>query len=232
MRRNAGSAGGRSFVRGIFESPRSTGLSRRIGILLILIVLAMSRGWSEAKQTGCEQARRTNHWCRAGNVGYVAGLEIRSRFLYEVLDAHGHTIVPQAVQCDVCREALKSHGYCPAHRMGYVGGRAYMTPLTYYLARGRRVDPASITCPICRKNLQGIGWCERDHVGIVGTTALDDRQEFEELTKAYQILVAAIQMSSTCERCSGAMVADGYCAIHRIKFKDGVPVPGFAGVSP
>ncbi len=205
---------------------------RRTGLFLLVTSLALSSGWSEGTRPACEQARRTNHWCRSGNVGYVAGLEIRSRFLYEVLDAHGHEIVPKAVKCEVCREALKSHGYCQAHRMGYVAGQAYMTPLTYYLARGRPIDPSSLTCPICRKHAQGIGWCERDQVGIVGYTALDDRKEFEELTKAYQILVAAIQMSSTCERCGGAMMADGYCAIHRIKYENGAPVPGFGGNSP
>jgi hypothetical protein len=179
----------------------------------------------------CDKARRLNHWCKAGNIGYVAGLEIRPRFLYEVLDPHGHDVDPKAMRCEVCRRALKSHGYCPAHRMGYVGGRAYMTPLTYYLARGRPVDPGRLSCPICREHTRGIGWCDRDRVGIVGTTALDNREEFEELSKAYRILVAAIEKSKSCERCSGAMVADGYCAIHRIKYADGLPVPGF-GVPP
>jgi hypothetical protein len=204
---------------------------RRTGLFVLLTAFALSAGWGGGPPPACEQARRTNHWCRAGNVGYVAGLEIRSRFLYEVLDAHGHDIDPKAVRCEACKAALKSHGYCHAHRMGYVGGHAYMTPLTYYLARGRRVDPASITCPICRQHMQGIGWCEKDQVGIVGFTALDSREEFEELTKAYQILVAAIEKSSSCERCSGAMVADGYCAIHRIKYANGSPVPGFGGGS-
>lgn len=200
---------------------------RRMAGLLLLTALGLSDGWSAGGGASCEQARRKNHWCAAGNVGYVAGLEIRSRFLYEVLDPHGHTIILEEVQCDTCREALKSHGFCSAHRMGYVGGRAYLTPLTYYLARGKPIDPASLSCPICRKHTQGIGWCDRDQRGIVGYTALDDRQEFEELSKAYQILQAAIQKSASCERCAGAMMADGYCAIHRIKYKDGSPVPGF-----
>ena len=198
---------------------------------MLLTAFALSAGWGGGTPPSCEQARRANHWCRAGNVGYVAGLEIRSRYLYEVLDAHGHDIDPKAVRCEVCLAALKSHGYCHAHRMGYVGGHAYMTPLTYYLARGRRVDPASITCPICRQHIQGIGWCEKDQVGIAGFTALDSREEFEELTKAYQILVAAIQKSSSCGRCSGPMVADGYCSIHRIKYLNGSPVPDFGGGS-
>lgn len=180
-----------------------------------------------ATKPDCEQARRSNHWCKAANVGFVAGLAIDSRFLYEVLDPHGHTIVASEVRCDVCRRALTANGFCPAHRMGYVGGRAYMTPLTYYLAKGTPINPAALGCPICRKHTQSIGWCDQDRRGIVGTTALTDRGDFDELAKYYDILLAAIRMSATCERCSGAMMADGYCAIHRVKYKDGKPVPGF-----
>ena len=87
------------------------------------------------------------------------------------------------------------------------------------------VDPARITCPVCRQHTLGIGWCDAHHVGIAGTFALDDRQEFEEMQKAYAILLAAVETSARYERCAAAMVADGYCAIHRIKYKDGRAAP-------
>ena len=152
----------------------------------------------------CEAARRNNRWCAAGNVGYVAAVEIRSRFLFEALDAHGHDIDPAAVTCETCRKALRTHGFCAAHRMGYVGGHAFMSPITYYLARSRRIDPDALTCPVCRRHTRGIGWCDKDRVGIVGTFALDDRQEFDEMQKAYGVLRAAVDMSSNCERCAAA----------------------------
>jgi hypothetical protein len=200
-----------------------------IASIAVLAGLGMMHGAKVDTTPGCVEARRTNGWCKATNAGYVASLEIHSRFLYEVLDAHGHQIVPEAVTCETCRSALKSNGFCATHRMGYVGGKAFMTPLTYELALGRTIDPAAITCDTCRKHTHGIGWCEEDQVGIVGYTAIDDRRHFEDLVKAYRILEAAIETSARCERCAGAMVADGYCAIHRLKYKDGQVVHLAAG---
>jgi len=74
----------------------------------------------------------------------MAGLEVRPRLLYEVLDAHGHDIVPA----------------------------------------------------------------------------------FDELAKAYTILLAAVDMSRKCEPCAGAIITDGYCAVHRVKYDGGQPVSG------
>ena len=209
------------------------GKSRAFGVLPLLIgaglTLASAGASSQRAQPApspdCEAAKRANKWCAAGNVGYVASVPIRSRFLYEALDAHGHDVDPAAMTCAVCRKAVASHGFCAAHRMGYVGGHAFLSPLTYYLARSHPVDPARITCPVCRQHTLGIGWCDAHHVGIAGTFALDDRQEFEEMQKAYAILLAAVETSARCERCAAAMVADGYCAIHRIKYKDGRAAP-------
>ena len=178
---------------------------------------------------GCEEAKRTNGWCREANVGYVASLLIRSPMLYEALDAHGHAVDPSAVACGTCRAALKSDGFCADHRMGYVGGEAYLSPLTYHLARGRSIDPAAITCRACRRHTRGIGWCDRHRVGIVGRVAFDDRQEFEELVEAYRLLEAAIRTSERCETCAAAMVAEGYCPVHRLKYRDGQAIAGDGG---
>ena len=58
--------------------------------------------------------------------------------LFEALDAHGHRIDPETLDCDSCRLAYVSDGYCEDHRRGWIRGLAYLTPLTYYLARGER----------------------------------------------------------------------------------------------
>jgi len=200
--------------------------TRRIVLAVLLAALGLPAAAHTEHTSSCEEAKRINGWCDAKNVGYVASVEIRSRFLYEVLDAHGHDIIPAAVTCETCRKALQTDGYCPGHRMGFVHGEAYMSPLTYHLARARKIDPSTISCPVCRKNNQGIGWCEKDRVGIAGYFAVDDRQEFGELEKAYAILLAAVDMSSKCERCAGAIITDGYCPIHRVKFGNGRPVSG------
>jgi hypothetical protein len=200
--------------------------TRRIALALLLAALGLPAAAHTVHTSSCEEAKRINGWCDADNVGYVASVQIRSRFLYEVLDAHGHDIIPAKVTCEICRKALQTDGYCPDHKMGFVHGEAYMSPLTYHLARARKIDPSTINCGVCRKHTRGIGWCERDRVGIAGYFAVDDRQEFGELEKAYAILLAAVDMSSKCERCAGAMITDGYCSIHRVKFENGRPVSG------
>lgn len=171
----------------------------------------------------CEEAKRVNGWCEPAHVGYVASVPIRSRFLYEVLDAHGHAIAPDEVTCETCRKALESDGYCPAHRMGFVRGEAYLSSLTYHLARARTIDPRTLACEDCRRHTRGIGWCEKDRVGFAGAFAVDDRKEFDALARDYALLLAAVEKSSRCETCAGAMITDGYCRIHRLQYKDGAP---------
>ncbi len=200
---------------------------RRIA-LLILLLLGPGPTWAGSARTtqDCEEAKRTNLWCSAGNVGYVAGIAIRSPFLYEALDAHGHDVEPAAMTCEICRKAVASHGFCLAHRLGFVGGQAYVSPLTYYLARSRTIEPAELSCGACLRHTKGIGWCDPHRVGIAGHFALDNREEFDQMQKAYGILLAAVEASSRCERCAAAMVAEGYCAIHRVHYQDGRATSG------
>ncbi|HEV8700690.1 MAG TPA: hypothetical protein VGV60_05405 [Candidatus Polarisedimenticolia bacterium] len=201
---------------------------RGIGLVVLLAALGLpAAGRAHPPSvSSCEEAKRINGWCEPAHVGYVASVEIRSRFLYEVLDAHGHAIDPAKVKCETCRKALETDGYCRAHRMGYVHGEAFLSPLTYHLARARTIDPKTITCADCRKHTRGIGWCEKDQVGIAGYFAIDDRREFDELARDYELLLAAVKKSSECETCAGAMITDGYCAVHRLQYKDGAPITG------
>jgi hypothetical protein len=199
---------------------------RRFILAVVVAIFGLAAEASAGPTEPCEQAKRSNGWCDTANVGYVASVEIRSRFLYEVLDAHGHDIDAQAVTCETCRKALQSDGYCPIHKMGYVHGEAFLSPLTYHLARASRIDPKTISCRTCRKHTRGIGWCEKDHLGIAGTFAVHDRREFADLEKAYAILLAAVEMAPRCETCAGAIVTDGYCGIHHVKYANGRAVSG------
>ena len=195
--------------------------------LLVLLALLPSHAAAHGLETAsCDEAKRINGWCTTGNVGYVASVPIRSRFLYEVLDAHGHDIIKAHVTCPKCRKAIETDGYCPDHKMGYFHGEAFMSPLTWHLARARKIDPSTISCPVCRKHMSGIGWCEKDRLGIAGYFAVADQQEFEELEAAYRILLLANDMSTRCERCAGAMIADGYCSIHRVTYDGGKAISG------
>jgi len=201
--------------------------SRRSLLLVIVLALHGAPAAAHVQSTAsCEEARRINGWCTTGDVGYVASVPIHSRFLYEVLDAHGHEIIKSEVACATCRRALETDGYCPAHKMGYVHGEAFMSPITYHLARARTIDPAAIRCPACRRHTQGIGWCEKDKLGIAGYFAVDDRSEFEALEAAYRVLLIANEMASRCETCAGAIITDGYCAIHRVRYDAGKAISG------
>src|SRR2546422_8830287 len=131
---------------------------RRMALVVLLTALGLPVPGRAGPSPSCEEAKRINGWCEAANAGYVASVEVRSRFLYEVLDAHGHDIDPAAVTCETCRKALQTDGYCPAHKMGFVHGEAFLSPLTYHLPRARRIDPSAITCRVCRKHTRGIGW--------------------------------------------------------------------------
>lgn len=204
---------------------------RLVAVIVLLAGPAAPSAAGAGPPPACEEAKRINGWCREANLGYVASLPIRSPLLYEALDAHGHAVDPSAMTCETCRAALESDGFCADHRMGFVGGEAYLSPLTYHLARGRTIDPAAIACRTCRRHTRGIGWCERHGLGIVGHLAFDDRQAFEELLRAYRLLEAAIRTSARCETCAAAMVAEGYCPEHRVRYRDGRAVRGDGGGS-
>jgi len=172
----------------------------------------------------CGAARGMSGWCERHGVGYVADVKIRSWLLYEMMDAHGHTIGVRTFPCPVCQEALDSDGYCEEHRMGFVGKQAYFSRLTYELARGQSTDPAKIVCPVCRKNARGHGWCEAHQTGMVGNLAIMGRQRYQAVAKAIEILEIASKTSERCEHCALAIVTDSRCPFHRITYKDGHPV--------
>jgi hypothetical protein len=85
----------------------------------------------------CALERARNGWCEACVVGYVAEQPIRSKTLYDALDAHGHDVDLSSFACADCRAAADADGYCERHERGFVGGRAYLSRLAYHLARGQ-----------------------------------------------------------------------------------------------
>ena len=100
----------------------------------------------------CAQARIANGWCDTHDVGYVAGLPIRSANLFEALDAHGHDFDPASMECESCQVAIKSDGLCPECQWGFVDGQLFFSKLTYLIALGKAKDIATISCATCRRN--------------------------------------------------------------------------------
>jgi hypothetical protein len=88
----------------------------------------------------CVEAKRTHGWCEACGVGYVGDVPIRSRYLWHVLDAHGHTLNIESLNCVHCTEAAATDGYCADSKIGFVDGKAYFSRLTWLLARADRQE--------------------------------------------------------------------------------------------
>lgn len=190
----------------------------------VSMVLALALPWSggvEAQCT-CDEARRHNGWCEEHDAGYVAGVRITSEAVFEALDAHGHHVPRARLHCERCLEAHdRGNGYCEEHRMGFVDGVAYLSPLNYYLARGRLAREGEIDCPVCRENAASHGWCERCDVGRVGPFVIAVREEFEEIERALVILHAATETATRCETCAVAMLLDGTCSACGVSYQDG-----------
>ena len=179
----------------------------------------------------CASAVETNGWCEPHHVGYVASVRIPSRLLYDVLDAHGHTLDLSTFHCPSCRKAIETDGYCGEHRIGFLHGQAYFSRLTYELARGEVRDSAAIACPVCRKNAQSHGWCKRCRLGMAGRVAIKSEEAYRQVSKALDILEGANRAAVRCEGCALAMVTDTECPFCRITYKDGKPIGSRAGGS-
>lgn len=162
-------------------------------------------------------------WCPVCGVGYVAAIAVPSRELFDVLDAHGHDVDPEAMSCATCREAWKTGGYCNPCRMGFVRCQAYLSPLTYHVARAAIDDPARVECEACRLNVADHGWCERCGLGRTGVLILRSREELEETWKAVRKLRRALELLPRCETCAIAAFADGRCRACATSYREGVP---------
>ena len=173
----------------------------------------------------CASAKAVNGWCEAHAVGYVGDIPIRSKELFEVLDAHGHELDLSTFTCPSCKSAIATQGFCEQHHIGFVGRLAYFSRLTYELARGESSDPAKIKCPTCRKNAQSHGWCAKCKIGRIGHVAITDPAAYQRAEHAVLILLIAIAAAPRCDMCAAAIVLDTECPVCRITYKDGRPVP-------
>jgi len=172
----------------------------------------------------CEKAKVENGWCGMHKRGYIAGLLIPSAMLFEEIDPHGHEIDVSAISCASCRAAQPASGYCSKCNIGFVGNRAYMSKLTWLLAKAEPIRREAVSCPTCRSNTERYGWCDKCHVGFVGSFRFLDRNMFDDAVKAYGVIEAAVRKLPQCKVCAAAIVGNGYCPKCRIHYKDGKPV--------
>lgn len=197
-------------------------MTRRAALLLSLLLPALPLSIA-AEVCMCAEARLVNGWCKAHEVGYLAGLEIRSADLFETLDAHGHRLDPHQLGCAQCEDAHPD-GYCAEHQRGFVDGLAYFSTLTYQLAKGQARSHSEITCTTCRNNSESHGWCAKCEVGMVGNVEIRDRGDFQVAAEEYDTLLKARQAAVRCEMCAIAIVYDSECPFCKISYRDGEPL--------
>jgi len=159
----------------------------------------------------CSAAMLVDGWCEQHSEGRVAGLSVSSAHLFETLDPHGHVIAHESVTCPTCVSAIGSHGYCDACHIGWRGGLAYMTRLTWLLASGSRTSPADDVA-----HSPEVG-------GVVGNVRIADDAILAEAQRAFSVLRSAVEMCDRCELCACAMVYDGTCPDCNITYLGGRP---------
>ena len=170
----------------------------------------------------CAEAKLAGGWCSTCEVGYVAGIRVDSELLFEAAHPHGHPVADFNLTCPMCLKAVETDGWCDRSGLGWANREAYVTELTWHLARGDTLDPAAIECDRCRANAETFGWCERCAVGMLGNVAVADESEFQEASRRFLIFLEAVEASGTCETCAAAMCTDTACHLHGVVYKDGL----------
>lgn len=193
-------------------------MTRRTALTLAFVMWAVP---AVAAECTCDVNKVKGGWCAKCEAGYLAGVRIKSEFLFEVLDAHGHDIDPSAIRCDSCKEARKSNGFCEKCRRGWIDNKLYMSRLTYHLTKGEPRILSDIKCAACRNDAAKGGWCEKCRVGMVGNVAITDKTDFDHALTAYRRLLDAVQMLDRCEMCAVALMSDGRCTKCNKTYKDG-----------
>ena len=171
----------------------------------------------------CAKVEHDGGWCAACEVGYVAGVKIKSAMLFEAADAHAHDIIPERIRCETCKKAMASDGYCERSRMGFVDRQAYLSRLTYHVAKGRATKPANLACGTCRKNAKRTGWCDACQRGMIGYIAIDRHDDFVEAAKAYRRLLEAVRKLAECETCAVALFTGGRCLKCNVSYGERQP---------
>ena len=118
-----------------------------LAVLAVMAILAYRISMQRTPDAGavvsaagctCALERTRNGWCESCGVGWVDQTMVRSKLVYETLDLHGHDIDARSLPCERCREAVETDGFCEKCGRGFLGGRAYLSSLSYHLARGER----------------------------------------------------------------------------------------------
>lgn len=193
-------------------------------LLLGLSLVAVGNGPEQVGTLMCErclEARETNGWCDPCAVGWVGDVRLRSRYLWHVLDAHGHRLELEKLDCVGCAQAYLDDGFCEESKIGFLDGEAYFSRLTWLLASAGRREELPTACSVCGDGRHREGWCETCSRGWVGRRFLRDRERFEMLRHDLEILRIAAEASVRCEHCAAAIVTDSRCPRCKTRYRAG-----------
>jgi hypothetical protein len=178
----------------------------------LVLVLGLALAFLRVSPVGAHPA--------GGPEGIIAGVRVPPA-LWDVIDPGGHNLDPAGIRCSECLSAFVNDGYCPRSHIGYVDGRAYVSRLSYLLAKDGQHVEVLPSCATCRAHISEPGWCDHCGRGIVGTLAIRNHADFNEILMERERLIAAVRLASRCDLCAVAFFTHGRCPRCRIDYKDG-----------
>jgi hypothetical protein len=206
-------------------------LRRIAGLAVVVAALWLthpSRAEGDSTVCTCATSRQTNGWCALHEFGYIGGVKVTSRWLYEYVDAHGHNLNLTTFMCPECKAAIATGGFCETHHLGFVNKLGYFSRLTYELGKAEVRPNSAIACRTCRKNAEAHGWCAKHGVGMIGPFAINNREDFDHAEAALLRFMIANDASKRCNYCAGAILTDSECPVCRIRYRDGKAVASSA----
>ena len=130
---------------------------RRVAFVSLAVVALLVSSSTVYADCTCESAKIKNGWCQDCKVGYIAGVKIASKKLYDALQGKALADTSK-MKCEGCKRAVAKDGKCQHCKLGFVNKTAYKSMPAYCLARGEVKDPATIKCPRCRAVTARLGW--------------------------------------------------------------------------
>lgn len=201
--------------------------------LLALAVGMTIASWSSAAMA-CDGQDKTASGAKVSLVkdttgfedgsGILYGVKLVSEKLYNALV--GFEINKDKMRCPSCKTAFEHNGQCEHCRIGIADGKAYRSPVSYRLAKGKVITEELMSscpkqCGECKKAYTENGRCEECKVGFVAGRMYTTDEDYKAAQAAHAVLVRAAKAATMCESCATAMVTDGTCDHCKVKFKDG-----------
>lgn len=167
----------------------------------------------------CDKAKAVSGWCGDCKVGYVGGVEVKSKVVYNALAG---APAPMESKCEGCRKAMASNGRCDGCGVSFADKKMYRSPFSWALAKGSYKAESDFKCDGCKKLCKDGGWCESCKQGVIHGFVFKDRKEFDSAMKAH--VVVQNSCTAKCEGCAVAMSTNGKCAACNATYLDGKKV--------